>query len=124
MKKSTGSVVRMSGEKMEVLLEAGCVTRCAANVAAKLPQIMHRLCRTLARREIAKYFINDIRIGETVGLVDKMNGYAFRFRMEAHTIRVLEIHENNNRPADSANTVYLVNWGALRSVSGGKAVAA
>ena len=108
MKKSTGSVVRMSGEKMEVLLEAGCVTRCTADVAVKLPQIMHRLCRTLAKREIAKYFIHDIRIGETVALVDKVNGYTFRFRMEAHAIRVLEIHENDTRPAVSANTVYLI----------------
>jgi len=42
MKQDAGRIVRMSGEKMEVLLEAGCVTRCTADVAGNLPQIMHR----------------------------------------------------------------------------------
>jgi len=124
MSKSTGTFVRMLGEKMEVLLEARCVTHCSPEVAGRLPQITHQLCRALARRNVARFFIHDVRIGETVALVDRKNGYSCRIKMEAHAVRVLEIHENITRPEVSANIVYLVNTGLMRVVSGRKAVAA
>ena len=124
MKKTTGTFVRMSGEKMEVLLEARCVTHCTPAVAGRLPQIMRRLCKSFAKRNVARFFINDVRIGETVTLVDKTSGYTCRIKMEANAVRVLEIYENAHRPEESANTVYLVNIGLLRAVPGGKAVAA
>ena len=123
MKSPTQTIIRMSGEKMEVLLEAGCVTRCAPGIAGRLPGIMRRLCRSLAKREVARFFIHDVRIGETAALVDRVNGCTYRVRMDAHAVRVLEVYENNSRPTDSANVVYLVSWGALRAVPGGKAVA-
>jgi len=124
MKQSTGTFVRMSGEKMEVLLEARCVTHCAQTVTGKLPQITRLLCKSLAERNVARFFIHNVRIGETVALVDKKNGYTCRIKMEAHTVRVLEIHENIYRQEESANIVYLVNTGLMRAVSGGKAAAA
>jgi hypothetical protein len=106
----------MCGEKMEVLLEAGCVTNCTSAIAGKLPGIMRQLCKALEMREVAWFFINDVRIGETVALVDKVNGYTYRVRMEAHAIRVLEIYENSRSPENTRSFI-LVNWGLLRAVS-------
>ena len=123
MKDTTGTVV-MSGEKMEVLLEAGCVTNCTSDIAGKLPGIMELLCKTLTVRDVARFFINDVRIGETVALVDKGNGYTYRIRMDAHAVRVMEVYENHRRPANGVKAVYFLNWGLLRSVPGQKAVAA
>ena len=123
MKNPTGTVT-MSGEKMEVLLEAGCVTNCAPAVAGKLPAIMGQLCKSLAMRHVARFFIQSVRIGETVALVDKTNGYTYRIKMEAHVVRVLEVYENSHRPIDGVQAVYLVNWGLLHAVSNEKAVAA
>jgi len=123
MKNPTGTIL-MSGEEMEILLEAGCVTSLAPAAAAKLPGIMDRLCKSLSIRLVARYFIHDVRIGETVALVDKTTGYTYRIRMEAHAVRVLEIYENRHHPEDDTPAVYLVDWGLLRSVSGVKAVAA
>ena len=123
MKDPTGTV-RMCGVKMEILLEAGCVTSFTPAAAAKLPGIMNRLCKSLSIRPVARYFINDVRIGETVALVDKGNGYTYRIRMEVHAVRVLEIYENRHHPEDDTPAVYLVDWGLLRSIAGVKAVAA
>lgn len=123
MKKSDGTIV-MSGEEMEVLLEASCVTKCAPLVAAKLPTIMSRLCESLCIREVSRYFINDIRIGETVALVDNKNGYTYRIRMESHAVRILAVYESKRKLHDAVSAVYLMDWGLMRSVSGRKAVAA
>ena len=92
--------ITMSGEAMEVLLEAGCVTSCAPNLAGKLPRIMAQLCKTLTVRDVARFFIQSVRIGESVALVDKVSGYTYKIRMDTHSVRVLEIHENSRRPAD------------------------
>ncbi len=116
--------ITMSGETMEVLLEAGCVTSCAPNLAGRLPRIMAQLCKTLTVRDVARFFIQSVRIGETVALVDKVSGYTYRLRMDTHAVRVLEIHENSRRPADGIQAVYFVDWGLLRAVSNVKAVAA
>jgi len=124
MSESTGTIIRMAGEKMEVLLEAGCVTQCAPAIVGRLPEIMHKICRTLNRYSVAHTFIKEIRIGETAALIDKVGGYACRIRMEAHAVRVLEIYETKNQPAVSVQAVYLVNGGLLRAVAGRKAVAA
>jgi len=124
MKEQAGTIVNMAGEKMEVMLEAKCITQCASATASRLPELMHRICRTLTRHNVAHVFMKNIRIGDTVALVDKVNGYACRIKMEAHTVRILEIYETENQPAASVKAVYLVNRGLLRAVPGGKAVAA
>ena len=116
--------ITMSGEAMEVLLEAGCVTSCAPNLAGRLPHIMAQLCKTLTVREVARFFIQSVRIGESVALVDKVSGYTYRIRMDTHSVRVLEIHENSRRPTDGIQAVYFVDWGLLRAVYNEKAVAA
>ena len=123
MSNPTGTIT-MSGETMEVLLEAGCVTNCAPHLAGRLPGIMAKLCKTLAVRDVARFFIRSVRIGETVALVDKVSGYTYRLMMDTHAVRVLEIHENSRRPADDIQAVYFVDWGLLRAVSNVKAVAA
>ncbi len=73
---------------------------------------------------MSRFFIQSVRIGETVALVDKVSGYTYRLRMDTHAVRVLEIHENSRRPADDIQAVYFVDWGLLRAVSNVKAVAA
>ena len=90
---------------MEVLLEAKCITGCAPEVAGKFPRIMSRLCKSLALREVARFFIQSVRIGETVALVDKVNGYAYRIKMETCTVKVLEIHESSKLPKDDVQAV-------------------
>ena len=75
-------------------------------------------------RFAARFFINDVRIGETAALVDKGNGYTYRIRMDAHAVRVMEVYENYRRPANGVKAVYVLNWGLLRSVPRQKAVAA
>ena len=123
MKEQTGSIY-MSGEKMEVLLEAGCVTSCPPAVATKLPEIMSALCKSLCIRAVARYFIRDVRLGEIIALVDRKNGYTYRLRMDVHAIRVLEIYDNTHTLERNAHAVYLVDWGLLRSIPCNKAVAA
>ena len=124
MQRTAETTISMAGEKMEVLLEAGCVTNCAPEVAGKLPRIMNRLCKSLSMREVARFFIQSVRIGDTVALVDKVSGFTYRIRMETRAVRVLEIHESDRIPHDNIKAVYLVNWGLLHAVSNIKAVAA
>jgi len=124
MQRTSKTTISMAGEKMEVLLEAGCVTNCAPIVAGKLPTIMNRLCKSLAMREVARFFIQSVRIGDTIALVDKVSGYTHRIKMETHAVRILEIHESGRLPQDDVKAVFLVNWGLLHAVSNKKAVAA
>jgi hypothetical protein len=123
MENPKGTVL-MSGETMEVLLEAGCVTDCAPELVMKLPGVMNQLCKTLSVKDVARFFIHDVRIGETVALIDKVNGYTYRIRMDAHAVRVLEVHESGRHPANDVQAVYFMNWGLLRAVSNRQAVAA
>ena len=114
----------MAGEMMEVVLDADCVANCAPHIAAKLPAVTRRLCKSLSIPGVARFFIHQVRIGDTVALVDRNAGHTFRIRMEAHSVRVLEVYENGWRPEGDTPAVYLVNWGLLRPVVGQKAVAA
>lgn len=123
MKQQTG-IAFMLGKKMEILLEAECVTNLTPSIAAKLPDIMNRLCKSLSIRFVTRYFVKNVRVGETIALVDKTTGYTCRIRRGAQSIRVLEIYDNRHRPQDDATALYLVDWGLLRSVSNAKAVAA
>ena len=123
MKNQTGTI-NMSGEKMEVLLEARCVTSCAPALVGRLPHIMSQLCKTLAMSEVSRFFIRSVRIGETVVLVDKINEYTYRIKMETRAVRILDIYDSNHRLRDGVQAVYLVNWGLLRAVSKEMAVAA
>jgi hypothetical protein len=69
-------------------------------------------------RRVARFFINDIRIGETIALVDKKAGYAFRLKIEVHSICVLGVYENPPPERDAAHVFYLVNTNLLHAVSG------
>lgn len=90
MKEENGII--MSGEKMELLMGSGCIQSCDPELAVKLPSISERLSRTLQHKDVARYFIRDIRIGETVALVDRQCGYTFRLRVEAHAVHVVGIY--------------------------------
>ncbi len=131
--KSSNGTVRMSGEPMEVLVDAGCLAECKPSVATQeckpsvatqLPSIVTRLCKTLSMRGVARYFINDIRIGETIALVDKKAGYAFRLKIGAHSICVMGIYENQPPQKDNAHVLYLVNNTSLLRLAAGRLVAA
>ena len=122
--KSSNGTVRMSGEPMEVLVDAGCLAECKPSVATQLPSIVTRLCKTLSMRGVARYFINDIRIGETIALVDKKAGHAFRLKIGAHSICVMGIYENQPPQKDNAHVLYLVNNTSLLRLAAGRLVAA
>jgi hypothetical protein len=122
--KETNGTVRMAGEPMEVMVDAGCLAECKPGVAMQLPSIVSRLCKTLSMRGVARYFINDIRIGETIALVDKQAGYAFRLRIGAHSIYVMGIYENQPPQKDNAHVLYLVNNTSLLRLAAGRLVAA
>ncbi len=121
--KSPNGTVRMAGEQMDVLVDAGCLAGCKPGVAMKLPSIVTRLCKTLSMRGVARYFINDIRIGETISLVDKKAGYAFRLKIGAHSVCVMGIYENHSPQKDGTHVFYLVNTNLLR-IAAGRPVAA
>lgn len=121
-KKKPGGKVYMAGEMMDVVVDAGCLADCKPSVAAQLPVIVPRLYKTLPLPNVARYFMRDVRIGDTVALVDKENGVAFRLRMETHTVCILGIY-TNQRPPEDTPIVYLVNTHLLRSIQG-RAVAA
>jgi len=124
MKEPT-EIGNMSGKKMDVLLDAGCVTNCAPAIASKLPDIMNRLCQSLLKPWVSRYFTRSVRTGQTVTLVDKANGHTYRVKkMRASAVLVLEIYENNHRPTDGVQAIYLVDWGMLRVVAGESVVAA
>ena len=121
-KKKPGGRICMAGEMMDVIVNAGCLAVCKPSVAAQLPTIVPRLCETLHLPTVARYFMRDVRIGDTVALVDRENGVAFRLRMETHAVCVLGIYQNQ-RPPEDTPVVYLVNTHLLRSIQG-RAVAA
>lgn len=107
--KGSKNTIAMSGEMMEVFVGAGCLANCGASVAARLPDIIPKLCHTLSMRAVSRMFINNVRIGNTVALVDRKMGYVFRLKMEAHAVCVLEISRNTSPPKDAAQVFYLVN---------------
>ncbi len=115
--KGTSGTVRMSGEKMDVLVDAGFLAACKTDIAVRLPSTVARLRKTLTMRGVARYFIHDIRIGETISLVDKEAGCAFRLKVEAHSICVIGIYENPP-PRNASQVLYLVNTNLLRAVKG------
>jgi len=121
-KKKHGGKVCMAGEMMDVIVDAGCLADCKPSVAAQLPVIVPRLCETLPLPTVARYFMRNVRIGNTVALVDKENGVAFRLRMETHAVCVMGIYLNQ-RPPEDTPVVYLVNTHLLRCIQG-RAVAA
>lgn len=122
--KGPKNTITMSGEQMEVFVGAGCLSECGPWLAAKLPAIVPKLCNTLSMRSVSRKFINDIRIGDTVALVDRRMGYVFRLKIEAHVVCVLEIERTTIPPKDTAQVFYLVNSRLWQPVSGRTAVAA
>lgn len=107
--KGPKNTITMSGEQMEVFVGARCLADCGSSLAARLPEIVPQLCNTLSMRAVSRMFINNVRIGDTVALVDKKMGYVFRLKMEAHAVCVLEISRNTVPPKDAAQVFYLVN---------------
>ncbi len=117
MKGANGTIV-MSGEKMSVLVDAGFLASCQPGAAMRLPSIMARPRKTLMMRVVARYFIQGIRIGETISLVDKKCGYAFRLKVEAHSICVIGVYDSRPPTKDVAQALYLVNENLIRAVKG------
>jgi hypothetical protein len=123
MKEAKGTI-RMAGERMEVLIDAGCVQSCKPAVARALPVITGLLCRTLKRRDVARQFIQNVRIGDTVVLIDRQTGYTYRLQMQVHSVCVLEIYQQSEKPRETAQqAVYILNGAYLWAVSDRKAAA-
>lgn len=94
----TVNTITMSGETMEVFIGAGCLSDCRPGTAVRLPGIISDLCKTLSRRSVARTFINHIRIGDTVALIDRRNNCTFRLQVNAHSVCVLGIRYNTVPP--------------------------
>ena len=77
--KAAENTIMMLGEKMEVFVGAGCLSGCSTHIASRLPAIVSGLCKTLSKRQVARTFMHHVRIGDTVALVDRRSGCAFRF---------------------------------------------
>ena len=121
----TVNTITMSGETMEVFIGAGSLSDCRPGAAVRLPGIISDLCQTLSRRSVAKTFINHIRIGDTVALIDRRNNCTFRLQVNAHSICVLGIRYNTVPPKNTSQVFYLANTKLLRQVPNGRwAVAA
>ena len=74
---------------------------------------------------MAKTFINHIRIGDTVALIDRRNNCTFRLQVNAHSICVLGIRYNTVPPKNTSKVFYLANTKLLLQVPNGRwAVAA
>lgn len=116
--KDKENTIIMLGEPMEVLLGAGCLSRCKPSLAAQLPSIIPKLCRTLSMRSVAKKFINYVRIGDTIALVDRQAGYIFRLKMEAHSIRVLEVSRTTGPLKQAARVFYLIDSSLWERIPG------
>ena len=112
----TVNTITMSGETMEVFIGAGCLSDCRPGAAVRLPGIISDLCQTLSRRSVAKTFINHIRIGDTVALIDRRNNCTFRLQVNAHSICVLGIRYNTVPPKNTSQVFYLANTKLLRQV--------
>lgn len=116
----TVNTITMSGETMEVFIGAGCLSDCWPGIAVRLPGIISDLCRTLSRRSASRTFINHIRIGDTVALIDRRNNCTFRLQVNAHSICVLGIHYNTMPPKNTSQVFYLANAKLLRQVPNGR----
>ena len=119
--------VNMLGQEMRVLVSAGCMTDFTPDRAIQLPRITVELCKTLSMRQVARSLMLNIRIGETVALVDKNTGYTYRLQMGNSEILVLGIYDSRQQPDyPVAHTLVLVNTRLLELVNGSrrKAVAA
>ena len=120
----TENTITMSGEKLEVLIGAGCLTGCTEPEAAKLPSLISDLCKKLTQRSVARYFIRKIRIGDTVALVDRTAEYTYRLKVTAHAIVILSISKQIPTAAYSKVPVLiLVNTRLLQAINN-EAVAA
>lgn len=127
MNSNANGTVNMMGEYIKVLVSADCVTNLTPNDAIKFPKITGELCRTLHMRNVAKYLLLKVRIGDTVALVDKNSGYSYRLRLGRSEIHVLGIYDNHLQPEYPADrTLLLLNHRLLELVGGKrrKAVAA
>ena len=109
----------MAGERMEILVDVDCIQKCEHDIAAHLPKVIGRLCGALKRKDVARHIIRNIRIGDTLALVDHRSGFAFRLEMDVHTIRVIGIYEQQAYPKEPASqAVYLLKNSLLWAVSG------
>ena len=123
MNEATGRIW-MAGERMEILVDADCIQRCEHDIAHNLPKVIGRLCGTLKRKDVARHIIRNIRIGDSVALVDHRSGFAFRLEMDVHAIRVIGIYEQQAYPKEPASqAIYLLRNSLLWAVPG-KGVAA
>ena len=116
--KDKENTITMAGEQMEILLSASCLSCCKPSLAAQLPSIVPKLCRTLSMRSVAKKFINYVRIGDTIALVDRQAGDIFRLKMEAHSIRVLEIDRTTSPLNQAARVFYLIDSSLWERIPG------
>lgn len=124
MQETTNTII-MLGETMEVFVGAGCLSDCRPGTAVRLPGIITNLCKTLTKRSVSKTFMNHIRIGDTVALIDKKAGCTFRLQVNAHSICVLGIRYNTVPPKNTAQVFYLANTRLLQQIPSGRwAVAA
>lgn len=107
--KAAENTIMMLGEKMEVFVGAGCLSGCSTHIASRLPAIVSGLCKTLSKRQVARTFMHHVRIGDTVALVDRRSGCAFRLKMEAHSVCILGISFTAVPPEKAGQVFYLVN---------------
>lgn len=127
MSDNKNGTVNMLGQQMKVLISAGCVTDFTPDRALQLPRITGELCKTLSMRQVAKSLMLNIRIGDTVALVDKNTGYTYRLQTEKSEILVLGIYDNRRQPDYPVeHTLLLINTRLLKLVNGSlrRAVAA
>lgn len=122
--KGPKNTITMSGEQMEVFVGAGCLSHCGSSVASRLPDIIPKLCHALSMRAVSRMFINNVKIGDTVALVDRKMGYVFRLKMEAHAVCVLDISQNTVPPRDAGQVFYLVNSAKLWQPLGNRSAVA
>ena len=122
MKEAKGQIW-MAGERMDIMLSAGYVQECERDIVPQLPFFIRRLCKILNRRNVARHLIQNIRIGDTLALVDNSSGLAFRLEIDIHAIRVLGIYEYHSYPKEpTQQAIYLLNNNLLWTV-GRKAAA-
>lgn len=107
--KRTENTIMMLGEKMEVFVGAGCLSKCDPMIAPRLPGIVSGLCKALSSRQVARAFMHHVRIGDTVALVDRQRGCSFRLKMEEHSVCILGIQFAAIPPQDAGKVYYLVN---------------
>jgi hypothetical protein len=96
----------------------------SAPSAAKLPELVANLCKTLEARNVARYFIRNVPIGDTVALVDKKIGHTYRLRVEAHTIVVLSISKQQPEPTTTTMPVLFLFNSRIMQAYRNKVVAA